>query len=214
MGGRPHRRHGAHQPFGRPFKVTAKGISTEKVTVQWAYLLPFSIAAAGTFLGMLVNTSAYSELNGTPGYAVNVFWSVYNIVLLLIAVAICIEPPRRRQDERFAVNERAIIRRTGHADTFCLLEDLSIGGAKIRGASPAWARDSDDSLLLLDGGALPVPCRPVRGLTDGSFAVAFETETDIRRALMTKLFTGEYRNSVDRVDVARVLLRVGKKLLG
>jgi cellulose synthase (UDP-forming) len=204
---------GLVKPFGRPFKVTAKGISIEKVTVQWPYLLPFSFAALGTFLGMLINTSSFSELNGTPGYAVNIFWSIYNIILLVIAVAICVEPPRRRQHERFAINERAIIRRTGHSDTFCLLDDLSIGGAKLRGVPPNWGRDENESLLLLDGGALPVPCRPVRALWDGSFAVEFEAETDTRRALITKLFTGEYRNSVERIDVPRVLLRVAKKLL-
>ena len=36
---------GLVKPFGHPFKVTAKGVSTDTVTIQWAFLLPFLLLA-------------------------------------------------------------------------------------------------------------------------------------------------------------------------
>src|SRR5450631_243881 len=89
------------KPFGRPFQVTPKGTCHGGVVFQWNYLLPFALAALTTFFGILINTSAYAELNGTPGFGVNVFWSIYNIAILLLAAAVCIELPQLRQDARF-----------------------------------------------------------------------------------------------------------------
>lgn len=201
------------KPWGRPFKVTAKGTSTNRVTVQWAYLLPFAIMIAGTLAGILINLSEYAELKGTQGYAVNVFWSIYNIVFLTLAVTVCIELPRRRQDERFQVNERAMISWDGGGETSCRLHDISLGGAQIKDivAAPRGAPQSGS--LRLDGGAIEVPFKPIRAIRRDGLAVRFEADTRVRRALIVKLFSGAYRNKVNEIDVPRVLFAVGKKLL-
>jgi hypothetical protein len=72
-----------------------------------------------TFFGILINTSAYFDLNVEPGFAVNVFWSIYNIAILLLAVAVCIELPQRREEVRLPVQEQAVIQRQGAADSVC-----------------------------------------------------------------------------------------------
>lgn len=64
---------GLTKPFGRPFKVTPKGSSSGGGLIQWSYILPFALAALGTFLGILINTSAYAELNGTRVWASTYF---------------------------------------------------------------------------------------------------------------------------------------------
>src|ERR1019366_2542474 len=200
---------GLTRPFGRPFKVTPKGSLSGGVTVQWSYLLPFALAALGTLLGILINTSAYSELNGAPGFGVNVFWSIYNIAILLLAAAVCIELPQQREHARFPVKEQAIIRAQGQAESVCTIADISLGGAKIAGSPPAWANDGERGVLLLEGGAMQVPFR-FTGVDCGrnfgqGFPIVFEAGIPLRRALTARLFGGAYRGTIEDIDVPRVI---------
>jgi cellulose synthase (UDP-forming) len=208
---------GLIRPFGRPFKVTPKGSCSGGVVIHWTYLLPFALAALGTFLGILINTSAYSDLNVEPGFAVNVFWSIYDIAILLLAVAVCIELPQRREDARFSAQDQAVIRRYGQADSVCKIVNISLGGAKIAGPPPAWASDGEEGVLLLDGGVQQVPFRIVwldqKQGVEQDFAIAFNADRRLHRALTARLFTGAYRGTVDEINLRRVLFAIGKRLL-
>ena len=89
--------------------------------------MPFALAALGTLLGILINTSAYSDLNVEPGFGVNVFWSIYNIAVLLLAVAVCVELPQQREHARLPASEPAVIRGQGEPDSACTIVNLSLG---------------------------------------------------------------------------------------
>lgn len=208
---------GLTRPFGRPFKVTPKGSCSGGVVVLWSYLLPFALAAVATFIGILINTSAYSELNVEPGFGVNVFWSIYNIAVLLLAVAVCIELPQQREHARLPAGEPAVIRGQGQPDSACTIVNLSLGGAKIAGPPPGWARDGEGGVLLLERGALQVPFRFVwlnqRQSLGHGFGIVFEAGIPLRRALTARLFTGAYRSAIDDIEVPQVLFAVGKRLL-
>ena len=208
---------GLTRPFGRPFQVTPKGSCSGGVVIQWNYLLPFALVALGTFLGILINTSAYSELAVEPGFGVNVFWSIYNIAVLLLAVAVCVELPQQRLHARLPASEPGVIRGQGQPDSVCTIVNLSLGGAKLVGPPPGWARSGEEGVLLLEGGALQLPFRFVRldqrqGLGHG-FGIVFEAEIPLRRALTARLFTGAYRSTIDDIEVPQVLFAVGKRLL-
>lgn len=197
--------------LAKDMRLTAQNL------IQWSYLLPFALAALGTLLGILINTSAYSALNGTPGFEVNMFWSIYNIAILLLAAAVCIELPQQRQHARFPANEQAVIRAQGQADSVCTITDISLGGAKIAGSPPAWAKYGAGGVLLLDGGALQVPFRFIgldRWQNFGQgFPIVFEAGIALRRALSARLFGGAYRGTIDEIDIPRVLFALGKRLL-
>jgi cellulose synthase (UDP-forming) len=208
---------GLTRPFGRPFKVTPKGSCNGGTVILWTYLLPFALAALATFLGILINTSAYSDLNVEPGFAVNVFWSIYNIAILLLAVAVCVELPQRRVHARLPANEQAVIRCQGEADCACTIVNISLGGARISGPLPAWAKEGEEGVLLLDGPGLQVPFRFVwtdhkQGLEPG-LDIKFEAGVPLRRALAARLFTGAHRFAMNEIRVPRVLFAVGKRLL-
>jgi hypothetical protein len=179
--------------------------------------LKIAIAAAATFFGILINTSAYSDLHNTPGFEVNVFWSIYNIAILMLAATVCVELPQRRQHERFHAKEKAVLRCQGHADIVCAVADLSLGGAKIAGPLPPWANERGEGVLILDRGTLAVPFRFVRrpqgGQPAASFRINFDATTPLRRALMAKLFTGSYRSTVDQISVPLVLFAIAKRIL-
>jgi cellulose synthase (UDP-forming) len=205
------------KPFGRPFQVTPKGTCHGGVVFQWNYLLPFVLAALATFFGILINTSAYAELNGTPGFGVNVFWSIYNIAILLLAATVCIELPQLRQDARFLAKELAVIRQEGQADIVCSIADISLGGAKILGPPPAWAKVGEGSVLRLDSGALQVPFRFTRlhqeNALGQAFIITFEPDVSQRRALTAKLFSRFKNETVEDIDVSRVFFAISKRIL-
>lgn len=204
---------GLVKPRGHPFKVTAKGTSNESITIHWGYLLPFAVVIIGTLTGILINLSSYTDINGAKGYLVNLFWSIYNIVFLTLVVAVCIELPRRRHDERFEIDEPAMIRWRSGEETCCHVHDISLGGACLDSIPQDRLALPKSGLLLLDAGAIEVPFEPVRRIGPARLAVRFELATEVRRALIRKLFSGAHRNKVEEVNVPRVILAMGRKLL-
>jgi hypothetical protein len=57
------------------------------------------------------------------------------------------------------VQEQAVIRRQGEADSTCTIVDKSLGVARISDPLPAGAKEGEEGVLLLDGGAWQVPFR-------------------------------------------------------
>ena len=187
---------GLIRPFGRPFKVTAKGVSTEKVTVQWRLLLPFAALALATALGMVFNLPRYSPLLASHSYAVNVFWSLFNILVLLIVMCACVELPKRRFEARFPTDEAArLVGRTSAAR--CRLIDISVSGARLRPGDAA-ATPAERGFVELDDGALRVPYSRI-STQGGTMTIRFHTNPPTRRALIVKLYTGAYDNEVPKV---------------
>jgi cellulose synthase (UDP-forming) len=200
---------GLVKPFGHPFKVTAKGLSTDGVTVQWAFLVPFLALAGGTGLGMVMNMSPYSALNGTDGFIVNLVWSVFNIAVLCIAAAVCVEPPRRRRDERFPADEPATLELGGTAGE-CVVRNISLGGAALA-RDQHWERSGEFGTIRLKGIARPIPIRKTGVNVDGTLGVRFLGSDEARHDLIRKLFTGDYDIEVPRVRIyATFAAAIGK----
>jgi cellulose synthase (UDP-forming) len=200
---------GLIKPFGHPFKVTAKGVSNSQITVQWNFLLPFLLLALATAFGIAINVSRYSPLHGTDGYSVNVFWSIFNIAVLVLASAVCVELPRRRLHERFHSGEAATLLLASGERLPCLVRDLSLSGANL--AVPAGEVEQGCRGFVEFARDICVPFEMVRYLP-GGLAVKFDEESETRRKMIEKLFTGGYRNEIGRVRFGDVLLAIGKKL--
>ncbi len=202
---------GLLRPFGRPFKVTPKGISTGRITIHWALLWPHATIAALTLLGLVLNLSRYSPAHGLQGYATNVVWSLFNSAMLILAALACVEQPHRRRDERLPIVEGALLRfanASGGQKTLLpvTVTDVSLGGAAIQ--------PSDNLLLALRRGdhleaiifnrrdeypLLEVPAS-VATLRQHTLALKFPPEDFYRRALILKLFTGEYHREVAQIS--------------
>jgi cellulose synthase (UDP-forming) len=197
------------KPFGHPFKVTAKGISADRVVVQWRYMIPFGAIAVATVVGIVCNTSQFSPLYGTDGYAVNVFWSIFNVAVLVVACAACVEVPRRRVEERFNSGEAATIQLTNGMQVPCVVRDVSLGGADIV-LNFGRLRADDRGTLVLPSG-IEAPFVQVRRGTD-DIAIRFELDSQTRRKLIALLFTGEYANEVQQVSLRRVFGGIVRRL--
>jgi cellulose synthase (UDP-forming) len=200
---------GLVKPWGHPFKVTAKGVATDRIIVQWRLLLPFAGVAVATIVGVATNMSQYSALYGSDGYNVNVFWSVFNIAVLAIACAVCVELPKRRAEERFQSGEAATIRLANGMQAPCVVRDISAGGASL-GLGLGQLRADDEGVLVF-GDEAEAPFQIVRSIP-GGLAVRFNNSVETRRKLIAKLFTGGYANEVTRIQIRHVFAAVGKRM--
>ncbi|MEI6159931.1 MAG: glycosyltransferase [Roseococcus sp.] len=197
------------RPFGQPFRVTPKGISTTVTTVHWALLAPFAVLAALTAGGMLVNLGPWNAARASEGFVLNTLWSLLNLLLLSTVIATCVELPRPRQEERFATEEPALILLPDGRRIPTRLRDLSTRGALVETGGAALPAGE----LLLDEGALRIPFQPVR-LTGNGLALRFVAGTAVRRALILRLYTGAYRNEVAEPKLIPALRGTLRRVLG
>ncbi len=200
---------GLVRPFGQPFRVTAKGLSTERVTVQWSIMLPLVAVAVATFGGIWINIAPSGGAFGRPGFTINLFWSVFNIMVLAIAGAVCVELPRRRRAERFLTTEAGTLMLDSGETLPCRLADLSVAGASLtvtHGADHAYGAGR----LHLAGG-MEIPFRAIRSSAE-RMAVVFDPDPATRRALIRKLYTGRYVPEVEQVNLRAVAAALVAKL--
>jgi cellulose synthase (UDP-forming) len=98
---------GLLKPRGHLFKVAPQGGVRDRLLVEWRRLAGFGLLLGLTILGMLDGSLAdYTPERQDAGpTAIVLFWSVYNIVVLLLAMAVCVEFPGYRTEERVATTE-------------------------------------------------------------------------------------------------------------
>lgn len=190
------------RPFGHSFKVTAKGISSSVFTGHWDILWRFATIAILTVSGMLLHITDFSPSHSYPGYALTVFWSIANAFLLFLASVICVEPPKRRLDERFSTTEPADVLLERDVSIPCRLQDLSLGGACLV-RDEGWRNLVGPASLSLDHGHIVIPFDVVR--RDGAkLALKFHPDRAARRLLIVRLFTGAYHQDVESISVPQV----------
>lgn len=197
------------RPFGQPFKVTPKGISTTTVTVHWGILAPFAIMALLTAGGMMVNVGPWSNARLSEGYGLNMLWSLLNLLLLGTVIACCVELPRPRQEERFTTDEPAQILLPDGTRLPARMCDLSTRGAMVETGGVVVSAGQ----LLLDSGALRIPFELVRATPSG-LAVRLVAGTALRRALILRLYTGAYRNEVHEARLGAAFAGMIRRILG
>jgi cellulose synthase (UDP-forming) len=180
---------GLAKPRGHRFKVTDKGGRRDRLRVHWALIVRFALLAALTLAGMLYASLAdYTPGRQSAGStAIVLFWSVYNVVVLLLAIAACVELPRYRREERLSTSERVCCR-TADGSFTAPLADISATGASILAPPPG--EQGDVVMLKLDDVG-EISGRIVRA-SPSSFAVEFIDAEPLRDALIRKLYSGRY----------------------
>jgi len=188
---------GLFNPRGHAFKVTAKGGRRDQVVIAWPMVRRFALLAGLTLIGMLYASLA----DFAPSHVrfdakvMNLGWSVYNIIVLLMAISVCVELPRYRREERFATAEPARIR-TGDRIFMAPLADVSVSGARIQAPRPGPVGTLVTITLEHVG---DTEARIVDG-SDAMFVVEFAAADKTRDALIRKLFSGRYGQRSAVVD--------------
>ena len=88
---------GLLKPYGHPFIVTAKGGDRNRTVIQWSLLAPYLILTLLTIFGLLIGTvnNLFSFQGAGQGKAVLLFWTFYNLLVLLITLLAFVELPRQ-----------------------------------------------------------------------------------------------------------------------
>lgn len=192
---------GLVQPRGHRFEVTDKGGRRDSLRVHWRLINRLGVVAGLTLAGMLYASLAdfTPERQSSGSTVIVLFWSFYNIVVLLLAMAACVELPRYRREERLATSEP--VRCWSSAGSFTApLTDISVAGASV--LAPAPGRPGDAVMLNVNEIG-DIAGRIVR-VSEDSFAVEFIDADQQRDALIQKLYSGRYYERRRKVQASRL----------
>jgi cellulose synthase (UDP-forming) len=188
---------GLFKPRGQVFKVTAKGGRRDQLVIAWPMIRRFALLAGLTLTGMLYASLA----DFAPSHVrfdakvMNLGWSVYNIIVLLMAISVCVELPRYRREERFAASEQVRVRSGDHV-FMARLADISVSGARIQAPRPGPPGTVVTVTLEHVGNA---EARIVDG-SSAMFVIEFIAADKTRDALIRKIFSGRYGQRSAVVD--------------
>ncbi|WP_049621757.1 glycosyltransferase [Frateuria defendens] len=186
------------RPFGRPFKVTAKGLDRSKVVVHWK-LAGFFIALMLCLQVGAVNTVLTADMSA--GTVFNLAWTLIALVLDLAAIMACVDLPRLKQEERFPFDEPARWR-LGTRQASSRFIDISLSGAALeRGASmPA----PGTALEVHVPGVGWVPAEVAR-LSERRLCVRFRADEATRHRLIERIFCNAPHNIAVKAKPLRAL---------
>lgn len=198
------------KPFGRPFKVTNKGLDRSKLVVHGKFAAMYGTMFALSALGL---ARAVAADGAAPGLLFNTVWTVISMVLYLASLLVCFELPRPRKEERFPHREPArlcVYGTDGIArEIDGMTRDVSCSGiAFVSDSAGAVEPDTAGAIWLAPLGW--VPCRIAR--THGNLiGVALYADMATRHRLIRLLFSEPAHNIADRglpaVAIARLLRR-------
>ncbi len=200
------------KPFGTPFRVTPKGSSSNKSGVEsftlWTSLGLLSLTSGGIVINLIPELRVLDNADFFP-YAV--VWAMLDIVMLAICALICFDAPRKRKEERFAINEETVI-----AGRKAIIADMSPGGCKISHGAGARIVDRGQRIEIpIPGLSLPLLAE-VRNSNANEFMCQFmDVAPRQKEELILKIFSGNYDNEVyNAAPASKLIAPLMKRLLG
>ena len=193
------------RPFGRPFKVTNKGLDRSRVVVHARLAGFFGSLIALSSLGLV---RALLDNPGAPGFAFNVVWTAIALALYLVSLLVCIELPRPRKEERFPFDATAQLNVNG-VEFPGNTRDLSCSGVGMTCGRAREIPDGAEGWVKIEPAGW-VACRVVRH--QGNFiGLEFNHIKATRHALIRLLFSETPVNLASkarrRMALARLLQR-------
>ncbi len=197
------------RPFGRPFKVTAKGSSRTAMRFNRNFALGFGAIIVANLGGITWSLLGPDQPVEVPAEdLMNIVWASIAIILAIVCLLVCCELPCPRSEERFEVNRPTRIRlerQPGPLREGATLCDISAGGARIalpHGLPPPVV----GSLIWCEFPELdPLRGRVVRIGQGGMLGLAWEMEPRERRRLIAALFSQAPENIAGTGDLRRAL---------
>jgi len=190
---------GLLKPKGHKFKVTAKGGDRSERYVQWPMLRIFLIYLTLTVAGV-VWAFALNEIGPlADAGGIALFWSWYNIILLVLACFVCIEAPQLRGSDRFRSEGHATLTIAGRKLRYPV-SDISVTGIRLRGNLPGGPHEMP---VQVEFDGLDVEGKIVRAYEDG-FAVRFTQSKDAYERLIRHVYGGKYGGKNPDINPASV----------
>jgi cellulose synthase (UDP-forming) len=198
---------GLLKPKGHKFAVTAKGGDRSHGFVEWPLLRLYGTLLVLTIAAIALSFYVTGHPDAVAYGALALGWSWYNVVVLAIVCAICVEQPRRRKSERFESDEPMTLVAGGRTRVWRLM-DISITGARLKGEPPGPVGTTVRCVI----DAQVVEARVVR-ILPGSFALHFDAELASRITLIQHFYARNYVKAFERVAAHSVGRAIVTRLL-
>ncbi|MBU8537495.1 glycosyltransferase family 2 protein [Falsiroseomonas tokyonensis] len=200
---------GLLQPKNQKFKVTAKGGDRTRIVVQWPLLMPMLLAFLATLVGLLyaIVTDVVFERDPGDGKSVIITWTLYNLAVLAVTMAVCIELPRRATAH--SPGATPVVVRFGTQRMRGWAMRLTAEDAWIRGG-PLPERGASVELDLPAIGG--IPARVTRQESAG-IALELQPSATQRVALLTQLHTLEGAAGTRQTELGGLLTALGGRTL-
>ena len=195
---------GLFRPRGQKFQVTAKGGDRSATVIQWRMMARFAFLLALTILGIVVHFGGNSSFQDSS--AVALYWSWYNMAILISAIAVCVERPRKRKSDRLRGVQPVTVT-VGGVSRVYMTTDVSVGGMRLSGEIPA----AVGARVSVDVGSSRFDGRIVRRSQD-DFAVAMDDSAGARNAMVRKVYSGLFGTAVKQISSTAVARRVLARL--
>jgi cellulose synthase (UDP-forming) len=196
-------------PGAHSFKVTDKGGDRGRRVVQWQLARPFLLLLAVTVIGLWLplltdyNPGQYAG----DGIVVILFWTLYNLVVLILAAFVCVELPRPGHTLRPHVEAAAIVTTSEILPAWI----MTIDPARSRIRATPGLREHQMVYLRVDGVGF-VRAETGEFYEDGYGLRLFLTDEQ-HELLVRKLHTGEGAPAPVDGKLTRVLAGVGRRVL-
>ncbi len=180
------------KPFGKPFRVTPKGRGSH-VGVDWYVLGVTAMMIFLTCLGIILNLIPERRIISRMDFFPYVlFWSCFNVLILILCALLSFDTPRKRRHERFTIHEP-----TDLNGIRVFIEDMSIGGCRVSHNLDKRIIERDESTTI----KIPDISEPMRvevknSNTSNVMLQFMEMSHQQREELIVKLFTGKYDNEI------------------
>lgn len=187
----------------RATRATQKGLNVEHMVVNWRLLRPILVLGVLNAAGLVWSQfDSIRYMSNHYADHVNILWSMNALAILGIAAMVCIERPRRRVEQRFAIGE--LIRLSDGSPA--ALENISLSGLSLAMPDPPMAVSFRWRGLSLTA------ARRVR-VESGRAAYRFEPRPPSDRALTAVIFTLGFTAQVYRFQFGSFLRTIGSRLL-
>lgn len=192
------------------FSVTAKGGDRTRIITQWPLMWPFVVFFGLTFSGLIATLNSDFAFNragaASDGIAIVLFWTIYNLLVLLVAIAACIERPRLSNPLRQVV--QPVTLRFGEAEQRGWLISLGVEGARVSGPSNLAAGAVGTLTLPLVGDVAAHIVMPTR---DG-YQIGLDPTQEQRDRIIAKLHTDRAVPGTDRGDLGLMIRELARSL--
>jgi cellulose synthase (UDP-forming) len=186
-------------PFAKDFGVTPKGNIGRPKVRKYSHPFTFWVSLALlllTVFGMLINIiPERSPVSEGGFFPIAAIWATMNVLMLLIMVMTSIDHPRPRTDERFHVDEEAVLTAKGQ-DIPVIIRNISMGGISLNlknSLSLDIANQQDVVVHLKEFGSLEAQ---VLRSENGTVYLHFHNLKDKPRYdLIKHIYTGRYQNA-------------------
>jgi cellulose synthase (UDP-forming) len=198
---------GLIKPKGHPFSVTAKGGDRTRIVVQWRMMAPFAMLLVLTLLGLVIGifSDRFAFSDAGDGKWVVLFWTIYNLFVLSVAIIACIELPRRERHVADAPEMATFD--TGQRRRDLWITSLKSNTVRLRGYP--YPEGTRGQLTIRDVGE--VEAYVIATLSDGARLHLLPSEAQ-REALLLRFYAEDNMPGVARVRTTAMLRDIARRL--